>query len=176
MKAARGAVVLLSKMSVSKCLVFLKSKVFGNRGCQSVHNECLSPGWLRNRWQVQFPDGCLRGSMCLGWFKGKSPPKEKNVNIKPPTYWDTTRMEKVPSVPKMFSFLAYWSFKCFQSLMQLFTMVWGSLYCKWMQKRKYSWSSICSTVHIFPCTPILGAVLDGRYELNLEGRYRESQS
>jgi len=38
MKAAGEAVVLFSKKSVSKCLMSLKRKVFGNRGCQRVHN------------------------------------------------------------------------------------------------------------------------------------------
>lgn len=37
-KAAREAVVLFSKTSVSKCLVFLKSKVFGNWGCHCICN------------------------------------------------------------------------------------------------------------------------------------------
>lgn len=54
MKAARGAVVLFSKKSVSKCLVFLKSKVFGNRGCQSIHNACSPQGYCETDGEFSF--------------------------------------------------------------------------------------------------------------------------
>ena len=130
---------------------------------------------LQDRWQVEFPDGYMRGPCAWAGSKKTTSPQRKNVNLQSPTYLETTRIEKAPLIPPIFSLLASLSFKCSQWMIQLFILVWDSLNCKWMQKRKYSWNGMCNIAYIIPRNPTPGAVLDRGYRLNQEGCFRKSQ-